>query len=123
VKDDGTKVFNPDWIEPPGTTIADLLTERGWTQVEFSRRIDYAPKHVNLLIKGRAAITEETALRLERVIGGTVGFWLNREARYREALTRQSENNSLINEQAQRIQSNYPEFPDSSKAKANPEKK
>ncbi len=96
--DDKVKGFNPDWVVPPGATIADLLKERGWTQVEFAQRIDYAPKHVNLLIKGKAAINEETALRLERVLGSTVGFWLTREARYRESLTRQSENNSLISD-------------------------
>ena len=78
--DDKEKGFNPDWINPPGATIADLLKERGWTQVEFAQRIDYAPKHVNLLVKGKAAINEETALRLERVLGSTVGFWLTREA-------------------------------------------
>ncbi len=95
---DEAKGFNPDWIVPPGITIADLLKERGWTQIEFALRINFTPKHVNLLIKGKAAINEETALRLERVLGSTVGFWLTREARYREALTRQGEYSSLKND-------------------------
>ncbi len=89
---DDLKHFSPDWlVPPPGATIADLLEERGWTQTEFALRTDFSPKHVNLLIKGKVAINEEIALKLERVLGGSVGFWLKREARYREALTRQSE--------------------------------
>lgn len=81
--------FLGDWlIPPPGITIADLLEERAWTQKELASRLDYTPKHVNLLIKGDARINEETALKLERVLGGTVGFWLTREIKYREALSR-----------------------------------
>jgi len=80
-----TKGFSPDWLIPPGATIADLLQERGWKQTEFASRIDFSPKHVNLLIKGEVMINEEIALKLERVLGSTVGFWLTREARYREA--------------------------------------
>ena len=93
--DDKEKSFSPDWLIPPGTTIADLLKERGWKQTEFALRIGFTPKHVNLLIKGMVTINEEIALKLERVLGSTVGFWLTREARYREALTRQSECSSL----------------------------
>lgn len=93
---DEMKGFIPDWlIPPPGTTIADLLEERGWTQKELASRLDCTPKHVNLLIKGNVSINEEMALKLERVLGSTVGFWLSREARYREVLTRQEEFASL----------------------------
>ena len=31
--------FAPDWVSPPGDTIADVLEERGWTQAEFARRL------------------------------------------------------------------------------------
>jgi hypothetical protein len=51
----------------------------------------YTRKHVNQLIKGAAGITEEAAIKLERVLGSSAGFWLNREAQYREALARQAE--------------------------------
>jgi len=88
--------FIGDWlIPPPGVTIADLLEERTWTQKELASRLDYTPKHVNLLIKGDAGINEETALKLERVLGGTAGFWLTREIKYREALARKEEFSSL----------------------------
>ena len=87
--------FAPDWISAPGETILDILEERKWSQAEFAIRLNYTPKHVNLLIKGNAPIIEDTALKLERVLGSTVGFWLTREARYREALARQEERKTL----------------------------
>jgi addiction module HigA family antidote len=87
--------FSPDWISAPGETIADLLEERGWSQSDLAKRTGYSPKHVNLLIKGKAPITEDTALKLERVLGSTARFWLTREAQYREALMRTAERISL----------------------------
>src|SRR5688572_7224620 len=87
--------FAPDWISPSGDSIADLLDELGWTQSEFAERTGFTNKHVSLLINGKASITEETALRLERVVGSNARFWLNREAQYREALARIEEDKSL----------------------------
>jgi len=83
-----TATFTPDWVSPPGETIADLLEERGWTQVEFAERTGFTTKHISLLINGKASITEETALKLERVLGSNARFWLTREAQYREVLAR-----------------------------------
>jgi len=80
--------FEPDWISSPGETIGDLLEERGWKQTEFAERTGFTEKHISLLINGKASITEETALKLERVIGSTARFWLSREAFYRESLAR-----------------------------------
>jgi addiction module HigA family antidote len=85
----------PDWISPPGETILDVLEERGWTQADLAERMGYTRKHINLLIKGAAGITEEAALKLERVLGSNAGFWLNREAQYREILARQAELDDL----------------------------
>ena len=80
--------FNPDWVSPPGDTIVDMMEERDWSQVELARRLGFSTKHMNQLIKGKASLTDDTALRLERVLGSTANFWLNREARYRERLAR-----------------------------------
>lgn len=47
------------------------------------------PKNISQLVEGHASITEEIALKLERALGSTAGFWLHREAQYRELLDRQ----------------------------------
>jgi len=90
-----SRQFNPDWVIPPGATIADLLEERGWSQTEFASRIGYTKKHVNLLIQGKVSLTEDAAIKLERVLGSTVNFWLSREALYREVIARKEDLNYL----------------------------
>ena len=49
--------FEPKWVSPPGDTILDLIEEQGWSQTEFAERSGYTPKHVSLLINGKASIT------------------------------------------------------------------
>jgi len=80
--------FTPDWVSPPGDTIADLLEERDWTQAQLAEHLGYTTKHISQLISGKAPIGKETALKLERVLGSTAGFWLNREALYRAQLAK-----------------------------------
>lgn len=80
--------FAPDWASPPGDTIADLLEERGWSQQELAQRLDYSEKHVSQLINGKVPLTEDAATRLNSVLGAPVGFWLKREAQYREQLAK-----------------------------------
>ena len=89
------EIFKPDWISPPGDTITDLLDERGWTQEEFAKRMGYTPKHISLLINGKASITQDTAMRLECVLGSSAGFWLTREAQFCESKARLEEMKNL----------------------------
>lgn len=81
--------FAPDWVSPPGDTILDLLEERGWTQQQLADRLGYSLKHVNQLIKAKVPLTEDAAIRLQNVLGAPVGFWLTREAQYRERVAMQ----------------------------------
>jgi HTH-type transcriptional regulator/antitoxin HigA len=92
--------FAPEWISTPGETIADLLEERGWSQVDFATRTGFTPKHVHLLLQGKAAISEDTALRLERVLGSSARFWMSLETQYREQLLRREAIASLAHEAA-----------------------
>ena len=75
--------FSPDWVSPPGDTIADLLDERGWTRTEFADRLGTSRKFVNQLVSGKALIDEAIALKLKKLLGSTDRFWLNRESAYR----------------------------------------
>ncbi len=83
------RMFHPDWVSPPGDTIEDLLEERNWTQAELAKRTGFTAKHVNELVKGKAALTPDAAGRLSSVLGAPVEFWLVREAKYQAALERQ----------------------------------
>src|SRR6266581_1053346 len=79
--------FNPDWVSPPGDTIADILEERSYSQLEFAQRMGFTPKHANELLRSRAPISPETARKLELVLGATAEFWIARETQYRENTT------------------------------------
>lgn len=83
-----TKQYEPDYAVPPGETIAETIAELGITQVDLASRLNMSAKTVNLIIHGKAPITHETAIALERVTGVSAAFWLKREALYQERLAR-----------------------------------
>jgi addiction module HigA family antidote len=58
------------------------------TQKDLAARMGRPLKTINEIIKGKAAITADTALQLERVLGTPASFWVNLERNYREALAR-----------------------------------
>jgi addiction module HigA family antidote len=78
-------------VSPPGDTLQETLENIGMTQMELAERTGRPLKTINEIIKGKAAITPETALQLERVLGTPARFWNNRERHYREYLARQEE--------------------------------
>lgn len=87
--------YQPDIVSAPGETLEEILEERGMTQSELARRMDRPLKTINEVIKGKAAITPETALQLERVLGVSAAFWNRRESLYREYLARRAEEDRL----------------------------
>ena len=56
------KGFQPDWVSPPGETILDVMEERDWSQAELAQRLGFSTKHLNQLVKGKVALTDEAAL-------------------------------------------------------------
>src|ERR1700733_12597112 len=83
--------YRPDFVSPPGETLADILEERGMSQAELAERTGRPLKTINEIIKGKTAITSETAIQIERVLGTPAEFWNQREAYYRAYLARQKE--------------------------------
>jgi addiction module HigA family antidote len=68
----------------PGATLKDLLEERGMSQKQLAERTGLTPKAINEIVKGKVAITSDTALKLERALGTAAEFWLAREQHYQE---------------------------------------
>jgi len=87
--------YNPDQVSSPGDTLLEVLEERGMTQAELAERTGRPKKTINEIIKGKAAITPETALQLELIFNIPASFWNNRERRYREFLAQQEEKKRL----------------------------
>ena len=93
-----TNEYEPDVVTPPGETLLDTIAMCGITQESLASRTGRTPKLINEIIKGKAAITTDTALQLERVLRVPAEFWNNREREYRESLTRIEERRRLENE-------------------------
>lgn len=72
----------------PGEYLAEWLEESGTTQQSAAQRLGCSRKQVNDLVHGRAPITAETAIRLERLTSIPADSWLRFEARYRQDLAR-----------------------------------
>lgn len=75
-------------LTKPGDTILETIEFLKMSQAELAERIGKSPAKVNDLISGKAPITVNTAMQLEKVLGVDMQFWLNREMHYREKLAR-----------------------------------
>lgn len=75
---------------PTGKVIKNYLDEYGISQKELSARTGVSEKHLSHLLNGSSRLTEELALKLEKVLPGVpASYWLNYEMKYREALARE----------------------------------
>lgn len=83
--------YTPDVVFPPGDTLRELLEARRMTQTELAEKLNMSEKAVSQLLNGKVTLTQETALKLERVVGVDASFWNNLEARYQEWLVREEE--------------------------------
>ena len=81
--------WSPDWTIAPGEILAEALEERGMSQAELARRMARPLKTINEIANGKAAITADTAIQLERALGISASFWNGMEAGYREDVARQ----------------------------------
>lgn len=87
--------WRPDIPVAPGETIREVLEERGIPQTDFAVRLGRSEKFVSQLVNGKAPLTHETAIELERVLSIEAAFWNAAEAAYRDLLARQEANAEL----------------------------
>lgn len=67
----------------PGEMILEeFLKPLGMTQTEFAQRIGVAWTRANQIINGKRAVTPDTALRLEKLLGMPADFWLTLQMRW-----------------------------------------
>lgn len=78
--------FSPDWVTPPGATVADFMQSRSISESELASRLACPPDLLARLLTGTAPVTLELADALAKVFGAPSGFWLRREEDYRDRL-------------------------------------
>jgi antitoxin HigA-1 len=66
----------------PGEHLAEFLDEMGISQYRLAHDISVPPRRINEIVKGKRAVTADTALRLGRYFGMSAQFWMNLQDRY-----------------------------------------
>jgi HTH-type transcriptional regulator/antitoxin HigA len=90
--------YSPSSVSTPGSTLGETLDVLGMTQAELAQRTGRPVKTINEIVRGKTAITPETALQLERVLGVPAGFWQARESQYREFTIRKRESQRHVDD-------------------------
>src|SRR5512140_319378 len=73
-------------LYPPGALIAEELETRGWSQEDLARVTGRPLGTINEIVKGKKAITPDTALDLAAAFGSSPELWLGLENDYRLGL-------------------------------------
>lgn len=79
----------------PGEYLEEWIESQGLSQQRAAERLGTSRKQVNEIVNGRAPITSDTAMRLERVVGIPAKTWLKYEAMYRADLARVADEENL----------------------------
>lgn len=83
---------------PPGEYLEEVLAELGMSKAELARRMGRPATKISAIFKGEKAITPETAMQLEKVVGVPANIWLGMESEFRLALARQTEEEQIEEE-------------------------
>lgn len=87
-----------DLAVAPGDFLGEVLEDLGMTQADLARRMGRPPQAINEIVKGTKALTPETALQLEQVVGVPAHVWLGLEGEYRLVSARQAEEEQVKRE-------------------------
>ena len=101
-------VYHSDLAIPPGEYLAEVLAARQISQAELSRRMGRPMQAINEIIKGDKAITPETAIQLEQVLGVPAHIWTGMEAEYQLVRARANEAQQVAGETSLLEEISYP---------------
>lgn len=88
-----------DLVIHPGETIADVLVERGISQVELATSTGVSPAYVSNVIAGKKDISAKFAFALEYALGVPKSFWINLQANYDAQLLEVNEKQTITTEE------------------------
>ncbi|MCM1387470.1 MAG: HigA family addiction module antitoxin [Bacillus sp. (in: Bacteria)] len=74
--------YNDSIAFHPGYYIKEIVDASGLTQEDFAKRLDTTPKNLSLLIRGEQNLSLDIAMKLSRMMGTSVDYWLNLQSAY-----------------------------------------
>ena len=69
-------------VHPGEVLLEDFMKPLGLSQYRVALDIGVSPLRISQIVRGKRAITADTALRLARYFGTSPGIWLRLQARY-----------------------------------------
>lgn len=82
-------------IHPGEVLREDFLLPLGLSEYRLAKHIGVPPRRINGIVKGRRALTADTAVRLARYFPWPAGVWLNLQAHHDRQLAEDA-NNALL---------------------------
>jgi addiction module HigA family antidote len=79
----------------PGQILADELAELNTTPTGLARALHVPANRISQLVAGKRGMTADTALRLEKWLGVSAGFWMNLQKRYELDVAREQAGGAL----------------------------
>ncbi len=95
MENESVNEYVPRQVSHPGGTVLDLLEEREMSAAELARRIGRPQSAIDEMIAGKATITSEMAVQLERVLGPPAKFWMKRQERFDADMEKIKEEDNL----------------------------
>lgn len=84
-----------DFSPSPGRILQRELDARAISQAQLAARTGLSTKHVNLVIKGTAALSPDVAVTLEQILGTSAETWLQLESAHQAHEARIEKRNAL----------------------------
>jgi len=69
-------------IHPGEILLEEFLKPMGISQTKLAKTMLVSPRRINEIVLGKRAITADTALRLAKVFGTSVQFWMGLQDEY-----------------------------------------
>ena len=64
--------------------IEEIIECLGVSQEDFAKRLEITPKNLSILVRGEQSLSLDIAVKLSRMLGNSIGFWLAIQKRFDE---------------------------------------
>jgi addiction module HigA family antidote len=68
----------------PGYYIEEMIDCLGISQEDFAKRLGTTPKNLSILVRGEQSLSLDIAIKLSRMLGNSIEFWLAIQKRFDE---------------------------------------
>lgn len=75
-------------VHPGEVLLEEFLKPMGLSQYRLAKNTSVPPRRINEIVRGKRAVTADTALRLARFFNTSEDFWMNLQTHYDLAVAR-----------------------------------